>query len=47
MANDEEVRVSPKLDGVYAKATAAGVFSKSGKPLNMPRIAAGLKGHYC
>ena len=46
MANDEEVRVSPKLDGVYAKATAAGVFSKSGKPLNMPHIAASLKGHF-
>jgi len=38
--------VSPKLDGVYAKATAEGVFSKSGKPLDLPKIKSRLARHF-
>lgn len=40
------VTVSPKLDGVYAKATKEGIFSKSGKPLDLPRISGRLKRHF-
>lgn len=40
------VRVSPKLDGVYASATAAGITSKGGKPLRLPRIEKRLAGHF-
>lgn len=32
------VEASPKLDGVYARATREGVFSKSGKPLAVPHV---------
>ncbi len=38
--------VSPKLDGVYARATKDGVFSKSGNPLDLPHVSARLKRHF-
>jgi len=33
-ADDSLKRVTTKLDGVYARATAAGIVSKSGKALD-------------
>lgn len=39
-------RVSPKLDGVYARATKDGVVSKSGKPLDVPHVDRRLRGHF-
>ena len=35
----QPVEASDKLDGVYARASAAGVFSKSGKPLDVPHVS--------
>jgi hypothetical protein len=37
---------SPKLDGVYARATKDGVFSRSGKPLDLPHVSSRLKRHF-
>ena len=38
--------LSPKLDGVYAKATRDGIFSKSGKPLDLPHVQKRLRRHF-
>ena len=39
--------VSPKLDGVYARATREGLFSKSGLPVHtQPHIHAQLSAHF-
>lgn len=37
---------SPKLDGVYARATRDGVFSKSGRPLDVPHVSKRLKRYF-
>ena len=37
---------SPKLDGVFARATKDGIVSKSGKPLDLPHISKRLKRHF-
>src|SRR6478736_6355501 len=42
----EAKETSPKLDGVYARATREGVFSKSGKPLNVPHVGKRLKRYF-
>ena len=40
------VEASVKLDGMYGKATKDGMFSKSGKPLNLPHIQKRLARHF-
>ncbi|MEI6656396.1 MAG: hypothetical protein WCP45_16660 [Verrucomicrobiota bacterium] len=45
-ADESPKRVSTKLDGVYARATAAGIESKSGKPLDLPHIHKRLERHF-
>lgn len=38
--------VSEKLDGVYARATKDGLFSKSGKPLDVPKVQKRLRRYF-
>lgn len=41
------VAVSPKLDGIYARATKNGLFTKSGAPIKtQPHLAHALKSHF-
>lgn len=40
------VEVSPKLDGVYGRATRDGIYSKSGKVLQLPHIQKRLRRYF-